>query len=204
MKVAVQKYDIHTYLANASTEVRRAQVVCLYWKENESFSKICQITSYALSTVKSYVNKYEYLTKEYDNFFNKRAPQKYEYVCTPLDDFDDGYLKVEVPKECGLYLVGSTHFDPLTGKTYYWIKVGMSTNLFKRLRGYHSENPMIYVADTLITGNDVVCDMEHDCHVMLSDVAMARAENTAEWFLVDKDTYMNICQQGFNYFFTKW
>lgn len=199
MIIKVKKYDL--YSQNKETEVLHAQVACLYWKMQEEIQRIAEITGYATSTVKSYVRKYSDLVDKYDYYFNPDAPQGEKIVRKPLPFFSDDYPKVEVPETCGLYLVGSTHFDPILEITYYWIKVGMSTNLVKRLNSYRTENPMIFVADTWEEDRETVFDAEFVCHVKLSDVAIAQAQGTNEWFLVDRDTYLNICKQGFKYFF---
>lgn len=115
--------------------------------------------------------------------------------------FNDGYPVKEIPKASGLYLIGSTHFDPILNKQYFWIKVGMSTNLRSRMRGYRSQNPMIFIVDFRCFNEEAVGDEEMYCQEKLSESAIALAPNTWEWFLTDKETYMRICDQGFNYFY---
>ena len=199
MIIKVKKYNL--YGKNKETDVLHSQVACLYWKMQEEVERIAEITGYAPSTVKNYVRKYSDLVDKYDYYFNPDAPQGEKIVRTPLPYFKDEYPKVEIPETCGLYLVGSTHFDPILEITYYWIKVGMSVNLVKRLNSYRTENPMIFIADVYEDSPDLVRDNEFLCHVKLSDVAKAQAQGTNEWFLVDRETYLEICEKGFNYFF---
>ena len=202
MKVTVKKYDVRQKHVD-DMEALHSQVACLYWKEHASLEEISEITGYAIPTVRVYVNRYSELVDNYDEFFNPNKPPRVRYVRTPLPYYEDGYIKKEISEDCGVYLVGSTHFDPLTGKRYFWIKVGMASNLRKRLNGYRSENPMLFIADLMEVDYADVYEIERSCHIMLSDVAKAQAKGTDEWFLVDRKTYMNICQQGFDFFFTK-
>jgi len=202
MKSYVKKYNIMTRIPAKETKIRWAQVACLYWKFHKTEKEIAEITGYTLGTVKGYITKYRELEKFYDDYFNTDAPSKVEYVRTPLPTFKDKYEHLCPEEECGLYLVGSTYFDPLTMELYYWIKVGMSTNLKKRIKNYHTENPMIFVADLMECDSFNVYDMEHDCHIALSDVAYGIAQDTVEWFIVDRETYLEICKKGFRYFFS--
>lgn len=203
MIIAVEKYDVMAPLpSGVDSEHRWAQVACLYWRFHKTVEEIAEITGYCLGTVKAYVRKYQELEKMYDDYFNFDAPKKTKRVRKPLAVFDDGYDLPEVLDCPGLYLVGSVYIDPHTKKIFYWIKVGMSaTSLAKRLKGYRSENPMIWIADYMYVDLDNVYEMEHDCHIALSDVAYGIARNTEEWFIVDEDTYFEICEKGFHYFY---
>lgn len=202
MIITIEKYDVMSHLpSTADSEHRWAQVACLYWKFHKDVNEISQITGYAVSTVKNYVRKYQELERFYDDYFNFDTPNKTRIVRTPLNTFDDGYPTPHVPEECGLYLVGSTYINPFSKQTYYWIKVGMSTNLVKRLRSYRTENPMVWIADTMAVDKEDVYSMERECHIILSDVAYGIARNTDEWFIVDEKTYFEICDKGFRYFY---
>jgi len=201
MIVEHEKYNIMEPIS-WPTEIAHAQVACLYWKLNKSIDEITEITIYAKSTVKGYVDKYHHLVDRYDDYFNPQYPKFKTYERTPLPVFHDNYHHVRPDEDCGLYLVGSTHFDPHTMMQYYWIKVGMSTNLKKRIKSYHTENPMVFVADTMICDISDVGAMENDCHIALSDVAYGIAEDTIEWFIVSRETYLEICREGFRYFFS--
>lgn len=197
-----EKYDVMGYGAGYPTDVRHAQVACLYWKFNKDIDAIVDISGYVKNTVKQYIEKYKEEVKEYDVFFNPSTPPKAIRLCSSVPMFKDDYDHVTPQQECGLYLIGSTYFDPEDeNKKYYWIKVGMSSNLKQRLKGYSTENPMYWLADTLICDSDIVTKMEYECHIALSDIAYGMAKNTNEWFLVTKEQYLTICKQGFHYFF---
>lgn len=201
MVVAIKKCDIMACLVAEPSEVRWSQVACLYWRFHKTEQEIADITGYALKTVKSYVNKYHALEKYYDKYFNFDAPEQTKQVRKPLPTFNDKYPEKEIPKECGLYLIGSVYTDPHTKEVYYWIKVGMSTNLYNRIKQYRSHNPMVWVSDLLLVDIDFVYKMESECHIALSDVAFGLAKDTEEWFIVDRDTYLEICESGFHYFY---
>lgn len=202
MYITLPKYDVmERNLKDRDVEAAHAQVAYLYAEKHMSYQEIADITGYVVSTVKVYVSKYLGEERRFDEFFNPAAAPRVIIQPTELGFFKDAYNHHEAPEECGLYLIGSTYFDPITHAEYYWIKVGMSLCLTKRLQSYATENPMYWLADTLTVGDDVVRPMERDCHVMLSDVAIARAKDTKEWFMVDRETYFEICSKGFNYFF---
>lgn len=203
MVIVVEKYDIMSRIPSDKTEQRWAQVACLYWKFHKNAPEIAEITGYSLGTVKNYIHKYQELEDRYDDYFNFDAPKLTKRVRTPLATFEDGYNSPEVPDESGLYLVGSTYIDPFTKKIYYWVKVGMSiASLSKRIKGYHTENPMVWIADILpVDDPETVVAMENECHIALSEVAYGVAKDTVEWFIVDEATYFEICEKGFHYFF---
>lgn len=126
-----------------------------------------------------------------------------DYVPEPeLPVFTDEYDHPTPLDESGLYLIGDVKANPYTGKMLYIIKVGRSKNLEKRINQYYTENPLPWFADFLEADVDNYISMERDCHAMLKRVAYAKADRTDEWFFVDKDTYLEICEKGFHYFFT--
>ena len=55
--------------------------------------------------------------------------------------------RIAIPKQAGLYLVGNVILNPITGETFYLIKVGMSTNLYNRMKEYSTSNPMMFHID---------------------------------------------------------
>lgn len=202
MLIYINKYNIFENDTSAPLDVRHAQVACLYWRFHKSVEEIALITGYAKSTVKNYISKYQELEEMYDAYFNADAPKAEKYVRTPLPIFTDGYNAHPVESDSGLYLIGSTYFDPKhPDRLYYWIKVGLSSNLEKRIKGYRSHNPMVWVADTITFDVMEMGQMEQYCHIMLSDIAYGIARDTEEWFIVTAEQYNEICSKGFSYFF---
>ena len=201
MKVTHPKYDLFANSSNYPYEVRKTQVTYLYYHEHKTFAEIAKISGYAVSTVKNYVSRFIGAEEMYDPYFNLDAPPLVTDERKPLPIFEDGYPIPVAPEDCGLYLMSSTHFDPITDRKIYCIKVGMSTKLCNRVRSYHSENPFAFLLDTEIFDPDDVMAAEHDCHIILSDVADAIARDTDEWFIVKKEIFDEICEKKFKYFF---
>lgn len=201
MQVIHPKYDLFANSKDYPYDVRKTQVTYLYYTLHKKYEEIAQISGYAVSTVKNYVSRFIGMEDMYDVFFNPDFPPLVTYERKPLPVFEDGYSIPVAPEDCGLYLMSSTHFDPITDKKIYCIKVGMSNKLCNRVRGYHSENPFAFLLDTIIFDPEDVGKAEHDCHVMLSDVADAIARDTDEWFIVKKEIFDEICDKKFKYFF---
>ena len=108
----------------------------------------------------------------------------------------------ETPKEdkiSALYLVGNTNFNPFTKEEFYWIKVGKTTDLKKRMRGYATHNPMLWKADYKKISNKYLHAHEQICHFILAKYGI-QDENSKEWYRVSRETYLTICEQGFAFF----
>ena len=99
----------------------------------------------------------------------------------------------------GLYLVGSTFFNPYTDEKFYWVKIGKSTNIEKRMKQYATHNPMLWKNSFLPVSNENVDTAEALCHTVLNHVSFKKADNTNEWFQVGKETYLKICETGFEW-----
>lgn len=105
------------------------------------------------------------------------------------------------PSMCGLYFVGQTNFNPYTGETFYWLKIGMSCDIHKRMTSYNTCCPQLFRIDYFECSNSAdarACETLF--HEMLSSKALGRCQHNAEWYLVDRETYLNACDMGFEYF----
>ena len=96
----------------------------------------------------------------------------------------------------GLYFLGETHFNPFTKEEYYWVKIGSSSNLRKRLRVYNTCNPMCFRIGFLENKESE----EITYHNLLTEIALAKCNHNEEWFMVDRETYLEMCEKGFNFF----
>ncbi len=123
-----------------------------------------------------------------------------------------------IPHCGGLYLVGNTIFNPLTGEQFFLIKVGMSTNIYDRMKSYHSQNPMMFHIGYKIIECDkidlskypsyrranavgrYIKTIEEQYHQAIESMKFCRFEYAQEWFIVDKETYMEICEKKFDFF----
>lgn len=109
---------------------------------------------------------------------------------------------VEIPKEekiNALYLVGNTNFNPFTKEEFYWIKVGKTTDLYKRMKSYATHNPMLWKADYKIVFNEYLNANEQICHFILKEYG-TQDTNSQEWYQVSREVYLEICTKGFSFF----
>jgi hypothetical protein len=122
-----------------------------------------------------------------------------------------------IPKAGGLYLIGNTIFNPLTNEQFFLVKVGMSTNLYDRMKNYSTSNPMMFhIAYKVINdGTDYskqpsysrrnaqgkyIKSIEEKYHKAMEAHRFCHFEYAQEWFLVSKETYMEICEKKFDFF----
>lgn len=135
------------------------------------------------------------LQDSFDYFPNERwYYKKFIRKGTIKETFDDK-INYNTPKMKGLYFVGETHFNPLTDEKYYWVKIGKAANLAERMRTYNTHNPMLFRIDY-----SSEYEKEEYYHVKLIEKAIARCNHNEEWFLVDRETYLGMCEKGFSYF----
>ena len=128
-------------------------------------------------------------------------PEELSDFTPPVLEFEDG-IDYNAPTYCGLYLVGETHFNPLTKEEFYWIKVGKAKNIANRMSQYNTCCPMLYRIGYLRCRDErEAYQMEKLYHDRLANVAIGLCNHNTEWFLMDKQTYLDICAYGFNYNF---
>lgn len=113
---------------------------------------------------------------------------------TKKNPFEDG-INYDVKPEAGLYFIGETHFNPITHEEFYWVKIGKSTNLKKRMNQYNTCCPMLWRIDTSFD-----YDKEEYYHNRLYRECVATCNHNEEWFMVDRETYLEMCEKGFAYF----
>lgn len=101
----------------------------------------------------------------------------------------------------GLYLVGSCNFNPLTDEKYYWIKVGVAKTFKRRMASYKTHNPMLWKNSYFFCEDETQrYYLESQCHEILNLKAVGSLSEASEWYEVDKNTYLNICNKGFAFF----
>lgn len=181
---------------------RVARVIYHYYKNNKNIELTSSSSGYSLSACKSYIR--EYLDKWPEEKVNALFDPDYSpYEVreeTKLPRFSDEYTRPEMPSKCGLYLIGSTYFNPITGENYYYIKIGRSNDLQKRIKQYSTYNPMLWIADVKTMSEKQSKAAEAYYHILLSEICYAKAPNCDEWYLIDRDNYLDICANGFGWF----
>lgn len=110
----------------------------------------------------------------------------------------DNYNRCTIfPEQEGVYLLGDTAFNPHTNEQFYYLKVGRGINLKTRIAQYKTYSPTTWHIDTFSTTNSV--ETEKKCHQILS--MLGKKVNGTEWFEVSRKHYLEICKQGFQWFF---
>ena len=122
-----------------------------------------------------------------------------------------------IPQHAGLYLVGNVVLNPITGEVFHLIKIGMSTNLYDRMKTYASSNPMMFHIDYKIIDDDAdfskvptykrttlrsrkIKPIEEQYHKAMEELNFTHFEYAKEWFIVSKETYSEICTKKFDFF----
>ncbi len=99
----------------------------------------------------------------------------------------------------GLYFIAMVGCNPITGQKYYLVKVGSSNNVKDRIKQYLGANPMIWHNGNAITvDKQNLAKYEINCHCYLATKAYGRAKNTKEWFYVEEEEYLMLCNQFSN------
>ena len=123
-----------------------------------------------------------------------------------------------IPHSGGLYLVGNTVFNPISGEQFFMVKIGMSTNIYNRMKDYSTNNPMMFhIGYKLINCDNIdlsnyprykrtivigkyIKSIEEQYHKAMEAHKFCHFEYAQEWFIVDKATYMEICEKKFDFF----
>lgn len=112
---------------------------------------------------------------------------------------------LRMPNGAGIYLISNISFDIDTNNITYWIKVGYSTNIKTRMSEYRTHNPKFNPIDFYTIKNmgsvfakEELKVYEKICHFALNQIAEAKVNS--EWFLVSKENYLQICEEGFKWF----
>lgn len=106
--------------------------------------------------------------------------------------------KLSYGKHKGLYFVGQCFFNPYTREEHYCLKIGLSTDLNARMKQYATHTPMCWQIDFLELDNTPLANAETIYHNALKKIS--KKEFGTEWLEVDRLTYLNACEKGFNLF----
>jgi hypothetical protein len=98
----------------------------------------------------------------------------------------------------GLYFVGTTHFNPITNEQFFAVKIGLSNNINKRMSQYRTNCAMLYPIGYKQCEDYVNQELRYQGK--LSRIALFANQNNDEWYFVDRQTYLDLCEKGFDYF----
>lgn len=109
--------------------------------------------------------------------------------------------EMEMPQVNGLYLLGQTSVNPFTKEEIYWVKVGMSSDVKRRVNQYTTYNPMFWQIQYIELDEDITFMTEQLCHKdLLQNKIGSTLKRGSEWVMVPKDIYLEICNKGFSWF----
>ena len=96
----------------------------------------------------------------------------------------------------GIYFIGDIKYDPLYGKMFY-VKIGSSKDVGKRLKQYRTYNPAFYHDCCSLTCRKYE-NAERICQNYLSMRSKFTPIYTSEWYIVDEETYWDLCEKFSN------
>jgi hypothetical protein len=114
---------------------------------------------------------------------------------------EENQIKSEIRSENGLYLVSNACYNPISKNTVYVIKIGIASDISKRMEQYKSTNPMLNHIDFFYGfSKEQGRAIEKVYHKLMRELSYKQIEGTAEWFEVEESKYFNILNKGFGYF----
>jgi hypothetical protein len=96
----------------------------------------------------------------------------------------------------GVYFIGDIKYDPLYGKMFY-VKVGSSKNIGKRMKQYRTYNPAFFHHMCSLP-TKYYHTAEDYCQNYLQSKIKFVPKYTAEWWIVDEETYWQMCKDFSN------
>lgn len=127
--------------------------------------------------------------------------QEKEIVKNKMFINNDDPKRHEAPEEGGVYLVSTVYLNPMTSERFYLVKPGISKgNLKRRMRDYDTTNPLLFHIDFLAATKNIF-ELEAECHLKMAKVCISKMSNAEEWYRVSRKVYLQICKEGFGYFF---
>lgn len=112
--------------------------------------------------------------------------------------YDEDTNLRNAPHTSGLYFFGVVNSNPFTHKEFYNVKIGLASDIAKRLNSYRTHSPMVKLI-ALYECEDYR-EQEKKYHTLLNQHATFRNQNNDEWWFVDRDTYLQMSEKGFSYF----
>ena len=187
--------------ASEMTEIREIFCDCVETACDTENYKYAVRKAYLFTAITLY-NSFPSLREEF--YYNAEACSysskfcRREWVAPELPRFEDG-INYEAPEAEGLYLIAEVNANPYTLELFYWVKPGYSKNIAERMKQYNTCCPMLWRA-SFKTDCDNPKREEKYYHLRMNKIGIAKCNHNEEWFLVDRETYLEICEKGFSYF----
>lgn len=107
--------------------------------------------------------------------------------------------EIHYEEDCfpGLYFIGQIGYNPILNKNIYFVKVGQTSDISKRIKTYLGYNPLIYYNHSNLPCQDTNLRKAYEsiCHEYLSHYAINMGQNSFEMFQVSEENYFKLCEQ---------
>ena len=189
---SIKTFQVYPAMPGAREEFAQLERDCV------PIYRAAEANSHKACLTKSMIQKWNKFLKLFFTTFE--TPLTLAGCIGPIEQFSDGITR-NPPSFCGVYLIGATHFNPITREEFYWVKNGKANNIAKRMAQYDTHSPMIYQIDFKECPDErTAYKVESVYQSLLKEVAINSCANNAEWFRVTRETYLAICAKGFSYF----
>ena len=166
------------------------QIKVLQKNSGVTSNERCIAYSHAVTVIREQELAFFYKIDGREHFYQNRLVKVREYV--------ESFEEHEPKEECGCYLIGNTAFNPMTKEEFYFIKIGKSVNIKKRMKTYSSCCPSITKIDYLTCEEERLNSLENHCHTELWRLGeQVKNRGSREWFRVSREVYLNLCDTGF-------
>lgn len=189
----------------------KSNITLNFIKMNHCYTKLQKATTtaerrtwlkMAMDLMYDYPELYDYYTLNEDSWLLatriKQIKDCPNFNLDTVPRFKDGIdreTERTFKKVVGLYFLGEVTANPETLELYYWVKIGYSSDLASRARQYDTHCPTTWRIDFCENG-----ELEFYYHKLLGACCIDRATGNEEWFRVDRETYLEMCEKGFAYF----
>jgi hypothetical protein len=133
-----------------------------------------------------------------DRFVYAPERKKTETIVIDKIVHDTSFNMSAIPNKAGVYFIGQTSVNPYTHEEQYWLKIGLSSSLFERMKTYNTHSPSIFFVGCIVCDN--MKEMEDKFQRKLSKHSIGRCERNKEWWAFEEETYKKMCELGFKYF----
>lgn len=176
----------------------------MYWKEKKEQERRLTLFNKLLVAAKISGRDYcKYIESRLDRNDLFAFINDYEIVDEQvklIPCIKNGIFKQKYMSDCenfsGVYFIGDIKYDPLYGKMFY-VKVGSSKNVGQRIKQYRTYNPAFF---------HHLCSLptrhyrraEENCQEYLRSKIKFAPKYTAEWWIVNEETYWKMCEEFSN------
>ena len=176
----------------------------MYWQDKREQERRLTLFNKLLvaATIKG-GNRYEYIRSRLDRNDMFAFWNDYEIVedkVIRIPHVKDGCFRQSYMSDyedfSGVYFIGDIKYDPLYGKMFY-VKVGSSKNIGQRIKQYRTYNPAFFHHMCSLPTRHYRRAEEY-CQNYLQSKCKFVPKYTSEWWIVDEETYWQMCKDFSN------